>query len=183
MYQWFTYRRLLNLNIIITSVAVTVVVCKKTDKDLLTFKVNFWCWTLQTISLLQIIGYYACKCPDARGVIVVEATLLSLAILAFLCGGKLINYSWSAILRSLGSFFIVLAFLYTVILQTSKYVGFKDGEYKDWLVKRIMFAMSFIIFDTQLVIDARYCDMTEDDFVFMSIKIFGDFVVIFSFIT
>lgn len=111
-----------------------------------------------------------------------ECAALSLAIISFFCGGKLINYDASHKLRSLGTMFVVLSFVLVVVLIVGNYLDLGGMQYKGTMVACIMLSIAFLIFDTQLIIDGRYIDITVDDYVFMSMKLFADVVLIFSLI-
>lgn len=43
-----------------------------------------------------------------------------------------------------------------------------------------MFGMFFFVIDTQLILDGKYNQMDKDDYVFAAMKIYADFVLIFS---
>lgn len=177
--QFYSNHKLLWINAIIAVGAVAIVVCKKKDKDPLSNSVAISCWAAQTIGLCQIAGYFAAQSADARMVVVAEIAALSLAIIAFFCGGKLINYTVGHEVRSLGSMFLVLSFLLIIVLIVSSILDLPGMQSRLILAGWIVLAMAFLILDTQLIIGGYYVDITEDDYVFASMKLFADFVLIF----
>lgn len=42
-----------------------------------------------------------------------------------------------------------------------------------------MVAMIFMIFDTQFILDGKYVQITVDDSIYASMKLFADFVLLF----
>jgi len=52
-------------------------------------------------------------------------------------------------------------------------------QYYSLIVFFIMFAVAFMIIDTQLIIHGMYGQVQVDDYVFASMKLFADFVLIF----
>ena len=78
--------------------------------------------------------------------------------------------------------FVVLSFVLVVVLIVGNYLDLGGLQYKGTMVACIMLSIAFLIFDTQLIIDGRYIDITVDDYVFMSMKLFADFILIFSLI-
>ena len=42
----------------------------------------------------------------------------------------------------------------------------------------LMFACVFFLIDTQFIIDGRYAPMGPDDYIFASMKLFADFILI-----
>jgi len=110
-------------------------------------------------------------------VLVAEITALSLAAIGFLLGGKLINYVRVDAWASLGKIFLVLSFLFTIVLVVSSIIGI---QHRLIMAIYIMIAMAFFIMDTQFILDGRYGNVMVEDYVFASMKLFADFVLIFT---
>jgi len=178
--QFYTSKKLLWLSAILSIVATVIVVCKKANRDKLDSTLAYSCWVVQTISLCQVAGSIAAQCSDARVVVVAEIATLALAIIAFFCGGKLINYSANERLRSLGSMFLVLSFLLVLVLTISSIFGLGGTQSRAAMAVWIILAMAFFILDTQFIIGGYYVEITVDDHVFASMKLFADFILIFS---
>ena len=52
-------------------------------------------------------------------------------------------------------------------------------QYYSLIVFFIMFAVAFMIIDTQLIIHGKYGQIVYDEYVFASMKLFADFILIF----
>jgi len=52
-------------------------------------------------------------------------------------------------------------------------------QYYSVMVFCIMFAVAFMILDTQLIIHGKYGQIGYDEYVFASMKLFADFVLMF----
>lgn len=117
--QFYSNLFYLWINIVLAVCAVVIVVCKKKDKGQLPYLLAMLCWATQIIGLSQVAGYFATQSKDARIELLSEITALSLAIIAFFFGGKLINYMDNHEVRSLGSMFLVLSFLLILVLIIS----------------------------------------------------------------
>ena len=165
-----------------TICAVTIVVCIKKESVKVDFKLAISCWVVQTIGLCQVAGYFAAQTIDARIVLVAEITALSLALIAFFSGGRLINYTVGEGVRSLGTMFLVLSFLLVLVLIVSSVLDLGGFQSRFMMAIWITLAMAFFILDTQFIVDSRYVNVTVDDYVFASMKLFADFVLVFSLI-
>ena len=47
------------------------------------------------------------------------------------------------------------------------------------MILGLMAGICFFLLDTQLILDGRYHQMDKDDYIFGSMKLFADFVLIF----
>ena len=108
--------------------------------------------------------------------LVAEITALSLAIITFLSRGKLLNNTGK---KAAGPNFLILTFLLALVIKVSSILDFDYSQNYYKFVVWILLAMAFLLFDTQFIIDGLYVDITEDDYVFASMKLFADFVLIF----
>ena len=52
-------------------------------------------------------------------------------------------------------------------------------KYTSTLIFWTMVAMTFMIFDTQWILDGKYVQITVDDSIYASMKLFADFVLLF----
>jgi len=137
------------------------------------------CWLGETGSLVYISGYIASRCEDSRIVLLAEVVAMTLALIAMFLGGKLINYTTARWWQSLTSIFLVLSFLLSVAIIVSQQLEIAAMKYTPTLIFWTMVAMTFMIFDTQWILDGKYVQITVDDYVFASMKLFADFVLLF----
>lgn len=138
------------------------------------------CWTAQTIGLCNVVGFLTAKNSDAKIMLVAEMTALSLAMIGFFLGGKLINYNRDNVYPSLGKMFLVLTLLFVLVLVVSSLLGIGGIQHRLIMGLCIVGCMAFFIFDTQLILDGRYGNVRVEDSVYASMKLFADFVLIFS---
>jgi len=74
---------------------------------------------------------------------------------------------------------LVLSFLLTFVVIASSQLGIGGMPYYPVMVFFLMFAMAFMILDTQLIIHDKYGQIGYDEYVFASMKLFADFVLMF----
>lgn len=131
------------------------------------------------MSLCYISGYMAGKVEDSRIVLLAEVVAMALALIATFLGGKLINYTNARWWQSLSTIFMVLSFLLTVAIIAGQQLEIGGMKYISTLIFWTMVAMTFMIFDTQFILDGKYVQITVDDSMFASMKLFADFVLLF----
>ena len=93
MYKIFTEYNYLYAALVVTTVSVYVAIRSRAGGNTTSNSLGITCWLLETFGLCYICGFVAAKCPDARIILVAECTAMTLALIGFACGGKLINYN------------------------------------------------------------------------------------------
>lgn len=149
----------------------------------LNWYVRYPAWLGETASLCYMSGFIAAKVEDSRIVLLAEIVAMSLALIGMFLGGKLINMVYSRIWQSLSTIFVVLSFLLTIAILATSQLKIAGMQFTSTLIFWTIAAMAFMIFDTQIILDGRYFQITVDDTIFVSMKLFADFVLLFGLLT
>lgn len=96
-------------------------------------------------------------------------------------GGKLLDMTGKKSTASkLGGTFAVLSLVLCVVMIAASALGIAGMKSKLILSLVLVFMVVFFIIDTNLIISGTYSSMTKEDYIYGSMKLFADFVLIFS---
>jgi len=168
---------------VVAIIATALVVIKKANKENVPTGMGYGCWFLQTAGFTLVAGYLASRKDNTKVVLVAEISTMSIAILCTFFGGALLKMAKSKdVLKSLGTTFLVLSLVLTTVLIASTALGIAGTTSKILLSVFLLFATVFFIVDTQFIVDGRYAPMSKDDYIFGSMKLFADYILIFTII-
>lgn len=171
--------------IVLAVISTTLVVCKKSTKDPVPTGMGYACWTMQTIGLAYVVGFLAAKKggDKANMVLVAEISTIVIAILCTFFGGKLLKLSGAdKKMKAMGSTFLILSIVLATVLIASSVLQIGGMGSKLLLSLVLMLAMGFFIADTQFIINGKYIQIDKDDYIFASMKLFADFILVFTLI-
>ena len=166
-------------------ISTALVVCKKSGKEPVPAGMGYACWTMQTIGLAFCAGFLAAKKDKAKAnmVLVAEITTILIAVICTFFGGKLLKMSGAdKKMKSMGSTFLILSIVLATVLIASSVLEIGGMGSKLLLALVLMIAMGFFIADTQFIINGKYGQIGKEDYIFASMKLFADFILVFTII-
>lgn len=169
----------------IAVIATALVVCKKSGKEPVPAGMGYACWAMQTIGLAFCVGFMAAKKggDKANMVLVAEIATMLMAVICTFFGGKLLKLSGGdKKMKSMGSTFLILSIVLATVLLASILLGIGGTGSTIMLVVIMLLACGFFIADTQFIINGKYGQISKDDYIFASMKLFADFILVFTII-
>lgn len=171
--------------IVVVIIATTLVVLKKGAGNPVPNGMGYACWAMQACGLTYVVGFMAArkKAESAEIVLVAEIATIIIALLCTFFGGKLLKLSGAdKKMKALGSTFLILSIVLATVLIASSAFGIAGMSNKIILCVVLMLAVAFLIADTQFIINGRYGKIDKDDYIFASMKLFVDFILVFGII-
>lgn len=164
-------------------VATTLVLLKKSSKEPVPTAMGYACWAMQAIGLSYIAGFMAARKDNATTVLVVEISLIVITIICTFFGGQLLKLTnMDKKMKTLGSTFLILSVLLATVLIAASALGIPGMKSKVILCVFLVITVAMLIADTQFVMSGRYGAIDKDDYVFASMKLFADFILMFTLI-
>ena len=159
-------------------VAIAVVVMKKNSNETVGTGLGYACWTLQTIGLTYTMGFAAAK-KDPNVMIAGECGALVLAVVCTALGPKILKTTGGdKALKKMGSGFLVLSIILATVLVVATTLGVGGMGNALILGLVLVLMVAFFMADTHLILNGQYGPMNKDDYIFASMKLFADFILI-----
>lgn len=169
----------LAVGIILAIIATFVVVKAKSDGQIPASK-GYACWLLQTVGLTLVAGFIAAK-RDPKTILAAEIATCTVAIVCTFFGGKLLDMTGNkSTAQKLGGTFAVLSLVLCVVMIAASALGIAGMKSKLVLSLILVVMIVFFIIDTNLIVSGTYSSMTKEDYIYGSMKLFADFILIFS---
>lgn len=113
--------------------------------------------------------------------LVIQITTLVIAFIGTFFGGVLMRaLNGEKKLRKIGVPFLVLSTVLATVLITCTCLGIGGIGHPLMLSVFFIIALVFFIVDTRFIIDGSYKEMHEDDYIFGAMKLYADFILIFT---
>lgn len=168
---------------VVALIATAIVVMKKSGEEALSTSIGYPCWALQTVGLSFVAGYIALRGASAEKVLVAEIATMLIAIICVFFGGKILKgMSMDKATRKLGPTFLVLSLVLATVLICAKVFDLGGAGNVAIMCVCLVLALAFMMVDTKLILDGKYSPMTKDDYIFASMKLYADFILVFTII-
>lgn len=138
---------------------------------------------MQTIGLSLAAGFVAARKDSGNKVLVVEIATLVVAFICVFLGGKILKVTKTdKITSKLGPTFVVLSIVLATVLIAAQVFDLGGANNVIFMALGLVFAVAFFIFDTKFILTGKYTNspMTPDDYIFASMKLYADFILIFT---
>lgn len=172
--SWYT----LAAGLVLTIIATVVVVMAKGNGSVPASK-GYACWLLQTIGLSLVAGFIAAK-KDPKTILAAEIATIVVTMVCTLFGGKLLDFTGQkGTAKNLGGTFAILSLVLATVMIASSALGIAGMKSKLILSLILVVMILFFIIDTYLIVSGTYTAMTKEDYIYGSMKLFADFILIF----
>lgn len=140
-------------------------------------------YVLQTVGLSFVAGYVASRGSSAEKVLVAEIATMLIAVICVFFGGKILkSMKADTMTKKLGPTFLVLSLVLATVLICAKVFELGGAGNVAIMAVCLVLAIAFFMVDTKLIIDGKYSPMTKDDYIFASMKLYADFILVFTII-
>ena len=140
-------------------------------------------YLLQTIGFSFVAGYISSRGSSAEKVLVAEIATMLIAVICVFAGGRILaSMKADKATKKLGPTFLVLSMVLATVLICAKVFNLGGTRNVAVMAVCLVLAVAFFIIDTKLIIDGKYSPMTKDDYIFASMKLYADFILVFTII-
>jgi len=140
-------------------------------------------YLLQTIGFSFVAGYISSRGSSAEKVLVAEIATMLIAVICVFAGGRILaSMKADKATKKLGPTFLVLSMVLATVLICAKVFNLGGTRNVAVMAVCLVLAVAFFIVDTKLIIDGKYSPMTKDDYIFASMKLYADFILVFTII-
>ena len=155
-------------------------VCNKSKNLPVNVYVGYLCWLLFTVGMTLLAGTMACRL-NATKILAIEITTMVATLACTFFGGSFVKSAGvEKEAKKMGPTVAVLGLVLCTVIITCMALGI--GGLKNRLVLSLfmLLVIGFFIMDIQFIVKGRYNVFDKDDYVLGSMKMFADFILIFS---
>ena len=168
------------LGIVLAFVSTGVMVCKKSGNKPIPVGLGYAMWLFFTVGMTLIMGNIAAR-KSAKIILAAEISAMVSTLFCSYFGGRLLRMTGGAKkARLLGPTVAILSLVLATVVITCMALGI-GGLYKPLGLSIVMlFFFGFFILDIYLITKGNYGVYQTDEYVFASMKLFADFILILS---
>lgn len=168
------------MSVVLALIATVVVVMKKGREEPLAASIGYPMYVLQTIGFAFAAGFIASRGSSAEKVLVVEIATMLIAVICVFAGNAILkSLKADTATKKLGPTFLVLSMVLATVLICAKVFNLGGTSNVVIMAVLLVLAVAFFIVDTKLIIEGKYSPMTKDDYIFASMKLYADFILVF----